>query len=60
MHASDFDVDFGSGLYNCCWDHIQSHKGTVKEGTVITCDDCGEQMVLVKFKSSFIWRRYEE
>lgn len=57
MKASDYSVSFESGLFNCCAEHIQSDDSEVKENSVIECDHCGIEMILLMKNGALFWCR---
>jgi hypothetical protein len=54
MKASDFDLDFSNGGFNCCQDHIYSCDDDVEIGSVIECEECGIRMILTELSSGAI------
>jgi hypothetical protein len=49
MKVSDFEIDFSSGLFTCCWEDVLQRKDeNTYEGHIISCEECGEEMILRK------------
>lgn len=45
--VSDFELQFGNGIINCCWDDIQERsEENAFIGMIIECEHCGQAMVL--------------
>ena len=62
MKANQFEVDMEHEgqdglLMTCCMDHIYNCTDDVKLGDVITCEDCGMEMVLTEYDGGIMkWR----
>ena len=56
MKVSDFEVDFDSGVFNCCQDHVYNCSDPCKENDLICCDECGISMRLEKVNGKLMWR----
>lgn len=49
MRVGDFEVEWTSGVFNCCNDHIIEHANDEASiGMIITCEYCDLEMVLKK------------
>ena len=47
--VSDFEIVFGNGIFNCCYDDIESRSDQdAFVGMKIICDHCGAEMILKK------------
>ena len=59
MKASDFEIDWNTGIFNCCHEDIQNRTEDVKAGDVIECEECGIEMILQKHPETnvLMWRR---
>lgn len=57
MKASEYEIDWSSGPFTCCWEHVENCTIKVKLGDKIECDECGTSMVLERCKDNVIrWR----
>lgn len=58
--VSDFQVEFGNGVFNCCLDDIENRSmEDAYIGKIIDCDHCGQSMVLAKSKDGkFRWTAF--
>lgn len=57
MNVSDYDIDWDSGLFTCCMDHIQNNSARARLGDIIECEHCGKSMVLQQCADGVIrWR----
>jgi hypothetical protein len=54
MKVSDFDVVFGNGVFNCCFDDIKSDNSPAREGMIIECNECGQAMKLTRCKDGVL------
>jgi hypothetical protein len=56
MKVKDFQIDYSSGLYSCCEEHVMEH-GEEKAfvGMTITCEYCGESMTLKMRNGKLMW-----
>lgn len=46
MKVKDFDIDWGSGAFTCCMDHILNCDDNAEVGMRIICEHCGKELVL--------------
>ena len=53
--VSEFDIDWNSGVFTCCADHVMTCQDDAHEGMVITCDHCDKEMVLQKQNGQLMW-----
>lgn len=56
MKVSDFEIDFESGVFTCCLDHVMNCDDKAREGMEIECDHCGKTLVLQKKNGQLMWR----
>jgi hypothetical protein len=58
--VSDFQVEFGNNVFNCCWDDVQERsEENCYIGMVIECSHCGQGMILSKCADGkFRWVAY--
>ena len=55
MKVKDFDIDWDSGVFTCCADHIMNCEDNACEGMTITCEYCDKEMVLRKKNGVLMW-----
>jgi len=56
MKVSDFEIDFSSGLFTCCMSDVMERKDEdTYEGHIISCEECGEEMILRKDTNGVLW-----
>lgn len=56
--ASDYQIDYSSGLFTCCQSHIDEYTGPVYLGLALACDECDQEMILSATKSGpWMWRK---
>jgi hypothetical protein len=58
MKVNDFEVEYESGLFNCCAFEIEENNSPCEEGDEIECPECHERMVLCKtpWDNELKWR----
>lgn len=60
--VSDFQVEFGNGVFNCCSDFIDEHgQESAHAGMILECSHCHQSMILAKSKDGkFRWTAYND
>lgn len=44
----DYEIDWSSGAFTCCMDHIMGCQDKAHIGMVIECDHCGKELTLTR------------
>jgi len=55
--AFDFELDWNSGIFSCCYDEVLNCDDNVKIGDELVCGECGVKMILTECEDGVIrWR----
>jgi hypothetical protein len=58
--VSDYEVVFGNGIFNCCFDDIQDRDEEAYLGMKIHCNHCEQTMILKKIGNNYKWVAFNE
>lgn len=51
----DYSVDYSSGLFTCCEEHIMQDERDAFEGMTIECEHCNTEMILQNKNGVLVW-----